>query len=180
MIYEGKFDNWPYNKNKLKKTIERNYKKAPMFSDVFPILDKIIECETDNISDFNKNCVIEICKYLDMDTNIETDSSKYLDIEIELQNNDPRYKEISTKIERALRICHLEKADTFHNAIGGVELYPKDVFLENNITVKFIHTTFSDYKQFNSSFVPMLSIIDVMMFNESGSVKKMLDNYELI
>ena len=36
-----------------------------------------------------------------------------------------------------------------------------------------------EYKQFNNDFVPYLSIIDVLMFNDLEKTRKMLLNYEI-
>ena len=36
------------------------------------------------------------------------------------------------------------------------------------------------YVQFNNEFVPYLSIIDVMMFNDPSAIKAMLNSYELL
>ena len=36
------------------------------------------------------------------------------------------------------------------------------------------------YKQFNNDFVPNLSIIDVLMFNDVSRVREFLDAYELV
>ena len=36
------------------------------------------------------------------------------------------------------------------------------------------------YKQYDDNFVPLLSIIDIMMFNSKEKVKEMLNDYELI
>ena len=36
------------------------------------------------------------------------------------------------------------------------------------------------YKQFNNEFVPNLSIIDVLMFNDKAKVKDFLEKYELV
>ena len=66
------------------------------------------------------------------------------------------------------------------NAIGGQELYDKDVFLDSGIELKFIKTLPYEYKQFNNEFVPNLSIIDILMFNSKEEVNLLLNKYELV
>jgi hypothetical protein len=54
------------------------------------------------------------------------------------------------------------------------------VFLQNGIDLKFIKTKNIEYKQFDTDFVPDLSIIDVMMFNSPEEIRKLLNQFELV
>ncbi|MGM0520104.1 MAG: WbqC family protein [Campylobacterota bacterium] len=49
----------------------------------------------------------------------------------------------------------------FVEAIGGQELYDKEKFQQQNISLSFLNTELTEYKQFKNEFVPYLSIIDV-------------------
>ncbi len=168
-------------RKKLLKTLEFNYKKAPMFNNVYPFLNELINFETTLLSEFNINAVKELCKYLQINTIIESDSQKYQHIEDELCNyNMLNNQVIDKKILRVLNICNKEKSDIFYNAIGGIELYPKNLFAQNGIQIFFIKTKPIYYKQFDNEFIPNLSIIDVMMFNSIEEINKMLNDYELL
>ena len=80
-----------------------------------------------------------------------------------------------------LALCAAVEADVYVNAIGGMELYSRENFLEKGIDLKFIQSKPFEYAQFGDTFVPWLSIIDVMMFNPIETIKECLDvNYELI
>ena len=81
---------------------------------------------------------------------------------------------------KILEICKILNTDTYINAIGGMELYSFDNFINNGINLAFIKTNEITYKQFNKEFVPNLSIIDVMMFNSKEEILKMLNAYTLI
>ena len=83
------------------------------------------------------------------------------------------------KDERVLDLCKRMQADFYINAIGGKELYRADKFLQNGITLKFIKMNPIEYLQFGGEFVPNLSIVDVLMFNDKETVKKMLKEYTL-
>ena len=72
-----------------------------------------------------------------------------------------------------------EMTDFYINAAGGKELYRADEFLQNGITLKFIKMNSIEYPQFGGEFVPNLSIVDVLMFNDKETVKKMLREYTL-
>ena len=81
--------------------------------------------------------------------------------------------------ERILSICQMEKASTYINLIGGKTLYNKKIFGDNGLDLFFLESKLPEYKQFNKDFVPGLSIIDVMMFNDKITIRKMLNNYLL-
>ena len=82
--------------------------------------------------------------------------------------------------DKIIDICKLEGANHYINPIGGVDLYDRAVFENNNIKLNFINSCDISYQQFNDNFVPNLSIIDVMMFNKLEDIQKFLDKYELI
>ena len=66
------------------------------------------------------------------------------------------------------------------NAIGGIELYDKDVFSKCGISLNFIKSNPIIYSQFKNEFIPWLSIIDVMMFNSPEQIKDFLSQFDLI
>ena len=81
---------------------------------------------------------------------------------------------------RVLDICRIEKATHYINPIGGMSLYSKEIFNDNDIVLNFIKSFKIEYQQFKNEFIPWLSIIDVLMFNSVEDIKKMLIQYELI
>jgi hypothetical protein len=81
--------------------------------------------------------------------------------------------------ERLIEISQILNATDYINAIGGKELYNKEVFLEKDINLSFLKSTEILYKQFNTKFVSNLSIIDVMMFNSKEEIQMLLQKYNL-
>ena len=78
-------------------------------------------------------------------------------------------------------LCKHVGADVYINAVGGQDLYSKEEFSANGISLKFLRTNSFEYKQFDREFVPWLSIVDVMMFNAPDEIRECLDSkYELI
>ncbi len=173
-------------REKICRTISVNYSKAPMFKEVYPLLEKCINLNTDKLANFNSYSIVEICKYLKISTSIECDSEKFQLIEDRLLKDEScsdKYcdsKSIDKKVLRVFEICSHEKANIFYNAIGGTQLYSKELFAKNQIELKFIKTNPIIYKQFHNDFVPWLSIIDVLMFNSREEISFMLNQYELI
>ena len=52
--------------------------------------------------------------------------------------------------------------------------------MEKNIELFFIKANKLVYPQFSEEFVPFLSIIDVLMFNDIDEIQKQLNNFTLI
>jgi len=71
------------------------------------------------------------------------------------------------------------KARNYINPQNGKELYRKEYFADYDIDLNFIDPILEEYKQRNHSFVPGLSIIDVMMFNSKEEIRNQLENYKL-
>ena len=84
------------------------------------------------------------------------------------------------KMNRLVSICKKEKATDYINPIGGIEIYNKEDFINRGVELSFLKTDDISYNQFNDEFIPHLSIIDVMMFNSSEDIRKMLNKYTLI
>lgn len=153
-------------KDKLLKSINFAYAKAPYFNNIMPIIEKLILKDGD-IANLNYNAILEINNYIGINAKILLSSS--ID-----KNNDIRAQ------DKVIHICKILNADHYINAIGGQELYSKEEFKKNNINLNFLKMKNLEYKQFKNDFVPNLSIIDVMMFNSPEQIKEMLDDYELL
>lgn len=158
------------NRHKLIKTMFHSYTKAPYFNEVFPVIENSLKFGDDNLAGFITNSLQEIADYLDIKTKIIMSSN---------------IKEIKKNshlkgLDKGLNICNVLNADVYINAIGGKELYSKEEFKKYFIALYFIKTKNITYRQFNNEFTPNLSIIDVLMFNSKDTVKKLLNEYELI
>ncbi|MFR3567544.1 MAG: WbqC family protein [Paraclostridium sordellii] len=154
-------------KKKFLKTIENSYSKAPFYKDVYPVIEKIINCEEINLAKYIAYSISKVCEYLNINTKLVISS------EITKNNNLKGQ-------DKVIEICKILGADEYYNAIGGQELYSYDIFKHNGITLKFLETNKIEYLQFNDNFIPYLSIIDVLMFNSKENVKLMLDNYKVV
>ncbi len=153
--------------NKIMGQIENGYKKAPYFNDVFPLIKDIFGSSEKNLFYYIYNSIQLVVEYLDIDTKII--HSSMLDIDHQLKAE-----------EKVIAINKILHVDRYINVIAGQELYDKDKFLAEGITLNFLNTGITEYKQFDDEFVPYLSIIDIMMFNSKDEIKEMLDKYTLI
>ena len=149
------------------KQIQILYKKAPFFSQNYPLVRRFFLQEINNLFDFIHFSVVELCSKLDIKTQIILSSS--LDIDPKLKSQD-----------RIIEMCKHLKTSTYINPVGGKELYDKEVFKREGIDLKFIKSKYIEYLQFERKFVPWLSIIDVLMFNDIEQVKSYLEEYDLV
>jgi hypothetical protein len=167
LIYEVELavnDPW---KKKFLKTIQQSYLKSPNYQKVFLLIEEIVNFEAGTIAELTLHALQKICGHMNITTEIVPSSSVYNNTELKAQ-------------DRILDICKQEKAIHYINPIGGMELYDKNKFEKEGIKLNFIKSTASPYPQFKNAFVPWLSIIDILMFNDAESVDKLLKEFELI
>lgn len=160
-------DNSIKERYRILKQIQTLYKKAPFFSQNYPLVRRFFIQEINNLFDFIHFSVVELCIKLDIKTQIILSSS--LDIDPKLKSQD-----------RIIEMCKCLKTDIYINPIGGEELYDKKAFKKEGIDLKFIKSKYIKYPQFERKFIPWLSIIDVLMFNNIEQVKSYLEEYDLV
>lgn len=167
LINEIYLSNDPKWKGKLLKTIEQGYKKAPFYLTAFEVTEKIINFDAEKLSDWIAAGFGVLADHLSIKTEIVPSSAIYQNTHLKAQ-------------ERILDICLQEKAQHYINPIGGMELYDKSVFEEKGIRLNFIKSKPVVYPQFKNEFVPWLSILDILMFNEVVDIQHFLNEYELV
>ena len=79
-----------------------------------------------------------------------------------------------------IEICRAEGAATYLNAEGGMQLYENSGFRRHGIDLLFLVHETRPYAQNSSTFLPRLSIIDVMMFNSRQDIARLLGDYRLV
>ncbi|MCD0471078.1 WbqC family protein [Flavobacterium sp. JAS] len=156
--------NW---KKDLLKTLRLAYVRAPFFEKVFPVLQDIIMQEEINLSKLIIYSLSKICDFLSIKTDVIISSEIAKDSNLKGQ-------------DKIIEICKKLNATTYINAIGGLALYDKELFLKHDISLNFIKSNPVNYSQFKGNFIPYLSIIDIMMFNSPERIKDFLNQYELI
>jgi hypothetical protein len=143
-----------------------SYHRAPQYEEVIQFLEPVLTFQTDNLADYLSNSIRAVCSYLEISTRILLSSEIEKDNELKAQ-------------DKVLDICTRLGATEYYNAIGGKELYDASVFQEKGIDLRFLHTDGVTYKQLKEEFIPNLSIIDVMMFNATKTVKEILEMFTL-
>ncbi|MCF2444581.1 WbqC family protein [Dyadobacter sp. CY345] len=154
-------------KKKFLKTIQQSYQKAPTYQKVFLLVEEIVNFQCENIAELTLYALKKVCAHMNIHTEIVTSSRVYNNSDLKAQ-------------ERILDICRQENASHYINPIGGMELYEKNKFEKEHIRLDFIKSVASPYPQFKNAFVPWLSIIDILMFNDEENIAKLLKEFELI
>lgn len=158
----------PDPRDKLANRVKATYQKAPHFAEAYPIIEKLIRHEANNLSDYLAYQLQTLSRFLGISTEFVVTSRIYGNNEIAGQ-------------ERVIDMCKREGATTYVNAQGGQELYATDAFLSAGIDLRFIIPRPLNYKQWDAEFTPNLSIIDVMMFNSKEKIlADFLGNFDLI
>src|SRR5258706_6500121 len=155
-------ENWKRDKEKLLNRIRGSYGKAPNFHSIFSLVEECFNFENTNLFEFVHYSLHLISSYLGIETPIIVSSSIPIDHQLKAE-------------ERVIEICKSRLADDYVNPIGGTELYDKSFFKTKGINLYFHQVNEIKYKQYDNDFIPNLSIVDLMMFNNKNEIKEMLN-----
>lgn len=154
--------------DKLLKTIQMSYSKAPQYHVIEPLIEKtLMNNNTDNLAHYLSNQLQTIAAYLGLNTHFLTSSHL------------PKNNNLSGQ-DKILNICEILGATTYINAPGGRELYDADTFTKKDIQLRFIEPKLSAYQQFGNDFIPGLSIIDALMFNNKNQAQELINQYDVV
>ncbi len=157
-----------FDRDGLLRQLLSAYVHAPFYESTKPMLDKIIGCSEENLFRYILNSIVKTCSHIGIDTEIRISSGINIDHDLKGQS-------------KVLALCQATGASTYINAIGGTDLYERNIFEHRGIKLNFIKSKPFEYPQFSAPFVPWLSIIDVLMFNPLDVVRAhLVHNCELI
>ena len=160
-------DSWPVARKKLLNKIKGAYLQAPRFSAVYPLIEKIVLYDDPNLFNFIFNSLEQLKDYLRIKTPLVVSSL------IPVAPNLKAEKKI-------LKICAARQAEVYLNPVGGLNLYNRDEFQRQGVNLSFLKSAEIKYNQAGNDFVPWLSIVDVLMFNEPEKIKEYLNDFVLI
>ncbi|XKE45428.1 WbqC family protein [Halomonas organivorans] len=152
------------NRDKLLRTIELAYRKAPFFDKGFPLIEKSLRQDEDNLAHFLGNTLRRISNYLGYETRFSYSSHIEKDTELRGQ-------------AKILAICEALGAHEYINPIGGVELYSREAFKNRGINLYFLETK-PEVKRLRGKHPP-LSIIDAVMHLSPDNLRELSHEYTL-
>lgn len=146
--------------------IKQAYAKAPCYRQTFPVIEELLMYEDRNVARFNENLIRRIASHMGLSCKIITSSG--------LEKDDTLAGE-----PRVLEICKRLGATDYTNLIGGTELYHQGSFQQCGISLRFLEAQNERYGQGGDTWVPFLSIIDVLMFNSVEAISRLLTKFRL-
>lgn len=160
--------NNPIRSSKLIKTLVNSYSKAPYFHQVIDLVTPLIMSEELDLVKYLSHQIKEVSRYLGLDT--------------EFRYSSEVSKEGLAGVEdKVFRICHQMGCVDYYNPIGGTEFYDKQDWLSRGgVNLHFLKRNNDiSYTQKTASFVPDLSIIDIMMYNSVEEIRQLLQRYTI-
>jgi hypothetical protein len=154
-------------RNKLVKAIEISYRRAPFFSEFFPVTEQLIRYEESNLAGYLANQLKVLCHLMGIDTEFVLSSRSYGNSDLSAQ-------------ARVMDICQRESASIYINSPGGKALYDAQSFHAAGVGLRFIAMRPIPYKQRHPGFIPYLSIIDALMEVGPSGIAHHLDAYDLV
>jgi hypothetical protein len=157
-----------FNCTRLLNRFKGVYGHAPYFAETWPLLERIVCRKERNLFRYLHHSIVEMCTCLGLETEIRISSEVAIDHSLKGQ-------------DKVLALCRTLNAGHYINAIGGMNLYDRNAFRAHGIELKFLRAKPFAYPQFGASFVPWLSIVDVLMFNTLEQTRAVIrEGYDLI
>lgn len=169
LIKDVLIDNEQNWKSKIFGQLTYYKKKAPYYGPTIEVVKEVLDFETKYINELNVYALEKICNYLGINFKYSLFSKDNYKID-----------KVDAPDDWALKIAKHLNFKTYINLPGGINFFDVDKYKRENIDIKFLSINLLPYKTFNHTFVPGLSIIDVMMFNPPQRINDMLDDYEFI
>ena len=157
-------DRW---KNSFYKSIVQNYKKSPFFNEAIETVMSPFSKEYVDITDLAIESILSVYSYLGMQFTFKKSST---------------FSPETKGIDRADRLIEITKKIgiiNYVNAPGGKSLYTKEYFHSKGINLSFVKSHSIQYRQYHETFVPWLSIIDVLMFCSKSQTIEFMSSYSL-
>lgn len=152
--------------DKLLKTIQQSYSKAPYYNDVMDFISSVFKSEQRSIAKLNGLSIIKTLNYLGIEKKI-------------FYSSELEYDRYAEREERLISLVKMHECGHYINSPGGRLLYNKDYFARNGLKLSFIDSKITLYKQPTKEFVPYLSMIDILMNCNKEEIVEMLTKYEL-
>jgi hypothetical protein len=144
-------------------------KKAPFYQEAVNLVEDCLDFDSDDLSPWLVSALEKTCEYLGIPFRYSIFSRSEIDV---------------AKIEHAghwaLEIADSMGANEYVNPPGGVSIFKEREFLDRGIELQFLRPKLNAYAQKRHSFVPGLSILDVIMWNEPDSIRLMLGDFDLL
>jgi WbqC-like protein family len=144
--------------------IAQAYRTAPNFSRVFPLMCDVLRQPDRSVVNVTARSITAVFDYLGLKKRFSFSSRV------------PKSPSARGQ-QKIIEICLAKAANRYTNAIGGKPLYEPAQFDRHGIVLEFIRMHPVTYRQAAKTFVPNLSIIDVLMHCSKEETKGLLGQY---
>ncbi|MEO9967594.1 MAG: WbqC family protein [Reichenbachiella sp.] len=160
-------DSWT---EKFVNSLTQAYSKAPFFNESCSLVQKVFKSidPKNSIADLAIQSIKSVLEYIDLEKSI-------------MLSSEISYNREGSGPEKIISITKNLGAQHYVNPINGRELYSSEYFDDHGIKLSFIQMEeHLKYNQLNNSFIPNLSILDVLMYNSPEGIRQLLTKYTLL
>ena len=165
LILETEIHDFHHWRDKFLKLLIHTYGKAPFFANTMEVIESVLFLEQNSIADLAIASILSAHAYLGKPLK-SARSSQF-----------SPWNRGTEKSQRLIEITKKADGSRYINTPGGKKLYDKSRFSRDGVQLSFLNPAVTEYCQFGKSFVPGLSIIDIMMFNAPGKIMEMIRHY---
>ncbi len=168
-INEVEVSNLPEWKDRLTRKLLVYKSIAPSFDTTLEIFKSGLSPTSNYLSNFLVGALKNVIELLD------------ISVEIVLASDLEDFPQSAAHPgEWALKIASMLGASSYLNPISGSNIFRAEEFKSAGISLEFFNPKLFEYAQGDRKFLPGLSILDVLMFNEPKVIKKWLQFGEII
>jgi hypothetical protein len=154
-----------FDREKLIRRVRSAYHRAPHRERGMELFERCVRYPDPNLFGFLDHSIRATSAALSIRTPVIVSST--LDIDPTLTAQD-----------KVIALCKAVGASAYLNPIGGRALYDAATFASHGLSLSFLEARAVPYAQTSTPFVPFLSILDVLMFNDAGSARALLDAWD--
>lgn len=144
------------------KTVGQRYQRSPEFSRVFPIFEAVMRRREVSIAEMAMESVRSVFQYLECGPAWVVSSSR-----------DYANRHLSGQ-DRVIDICRQEGASLYVNPPNGRYLYSSSVFRGQGVELRFLNPVMEPYDNGPGTFLPAMSIIDLLMHLPKDEVRRQI------
>lgn len=146
--------------------LEHYKKRAPFYRETMELVNTCLSTRERNLSRLNTSILGSVCQHLGIPWNCQVFSEMQLHL-----------GSVAGPGDWALRICEALTATEYINPAGGKDLFDSNEFAKLGIKL-LIQEDFSyQYECLGYHFEPNLSVIDVLMWNETEKIRDHLNRH---
>jgi hypothetical protein len=156
-------------RRKFLRQLELAYRNAPSFEIGLSYVDDVLNSSHISISELAIHSIVRLYKLVGLPKTFLRSSERFSGL------RGVGRSEKLTAITKALG------SNNYVNPIGGTALYDKTSFAEMGVSLSFVKSKLTEYRQVGArEFIPSMSIIDVLMNNDLDRVRMLMKDYELV